>query len=174
VAPGEVDALRSKIASKLNVVSVLAGFTTAVMSAVLVQLLSKDDASSVAFAAVALYALAAILLVMSLLAYDQLTMPERFWAARRSTRRPSVLHTFPVARPPSSALRVLQQHAVRIWTSVVVALVIDALATWVLAAAALSPLGRWDKAALAVAAIVGVVVVCVWRDVFGPDLGVSD
>jgi hypothetical protein len=175
-SPADLDALRAKIGPKMTVVSILAGFATAILGGVLVQLPHEHPASRwIALGAVALYATAATVLVCALLANDQLTMPSRFWPAKRARDAPQRAGAFPVARPPSSAVRLLHQHTVRLWRSVVAALLIAASGTVVLVVAAYWPLGEpWQWTVVgATAAIPAAVAIWWWRR-FRPHLGSED
>jgi hypothetical protein len=136
-----IEALRQKVQSKMTVVGVLAGFTASMLTTVAVSLAGPDveqvmDRVLLQVASV-LFAAATGLLVLALLAYDRLMMPQRFWLTgrprARSTwcsplkigRRRDVLdpvRCWPVARPPSSAGWVLYQQSLWLWKWVMWAL----------------------------------------------------
>jgi hypothetical protein len=121
-----IEPLRQKISSKMTVLSVLTGFTLAVIAAVLVALPDDTAPRVLAAAATTCFACAAAMYVCILLAYDELMMPHRFWRADRrslTTRTPS--HPGGVARPPSSAGIVLYQYMVALWRWAMAALVVS-------------------------------------------------
>jgi hypothetical protein len=70
-----IDDLRSKIASKMTVLSVLAGFSTAIVAQILTQLPEGSPERGIAAGAAALFAVVAVVLIRGLLAYDRLMIP---------------------------------------------------------------------------------------------------
>jgi hypothetical protein len=119
----------------MTVLSVLAGFAAAMLTTIAVNLAGPDVLSergldrALMLAAVALFSLSAVMLVVALLGYDRLMMPQRFWGTARSPGGPDPLRSWPVARPPSSAGWVLYQHSVRLWRWVMWALVLAGIGT---------------------------------------------
>jgi hypothetical protein len=130
-----IEALRQKVQSKMMVLSVLAGFMAAMLTTVAVNLAGPDVGANrpgdraLLLAAVGFFSLATVVLVIALLAYDRLMMPQRFWGIVRSRGGTNPLRSGPVARPPSSAGWVLYQHSVKIWQRVILALVLAGMGT---------------------------------------------
>lgn len=120
-----IEPLRQKISSKMTVLSVLAGFSLAVIGVVLVALPDDTVPRLLAAGATTCFASAAAMYVYVLLAYDELMMPHRFWREERRSlpgRTPS--SPGPVARPPSSAGIFPYQHMVALWRWAMAALVL--------------------------------------------------
>ena len=110
--------LRQKIASKMDVAKVFGGVVTLAVGIVLNLLADSNKVAALshpvaAYFAAAALAIALVLYVSTLYAYDSLLMPTRFWATAvaKRRRRSSV-----VERPPSSANLVLQQNMINIWS----------------------------------------------------------
>ena len=74
-----IDQLREKIESKMTLLSVLAGFTLAVTGQVLIDLPKETGPRLLASGAAVCFVVAAATYFCTLLAYDQLMMPPRFW-----------------------------------------------------------------------------------------------
>ena len=109
--------LRQKIASKMDVAKVFGGVVILAVGILLNLLADPNKVAALnhplaVYFATAALAIALVLYVTTLYAYDSLLMPTRFWttAVARRRRRSSV-----VERPPSSANLVLQQNMVHIW-----------------------------------------------------------
>jgi phosphohistidine phosphatase SixA len=110
--------LRKKISSKMDVAKIFGGVVTLAVGFVLTLLADSKKVAALphpvaAYFAAAALAIALVLYVSTLYAYDSLLMPTRFWATAvtKRRRRSSV-----VERPPSSANLVLQQNMVNIWS----------------------------------------------------------
>ena len=127
-AQSAIEELRQKVQSKMTALSVLAGFTAAMLTTVAVNLAGPDVGDdrpgdrAFLLAAVAIFSLSTVVLLVALLAYDRLMMPHRFWGTVRSRGGPNPLRSRTVVRPPSSAGWVLYQHSVKIWQWVIGAL----------------------------------------------------
>jgi hypothetical protein len=176
---GAIDALREKIASKITVLGVLAGFTVALLGSVLVDLPDQSEQRTIALLSCACLATAAILFVGALLAYDQLMMPHRFWRTDRreepgrQTRDPT--DRGPVWRPPSSAGWILYQESIRLWGWVVGALIIAGVATWLLVLSTIWPIepGR-EQLLVLFSAVLPIVLSFFWWKSQRPQLGTED
>jgi phosphohistidine phosphatase SixA len=178
VTPSEaaaIESLRQKISSKMTVLSVLAGFTLAVIGAVLVALPDDTVPRLLAAGATACFAFAAAMYVCVLLAYDELMMPHRFWRAERkslSGRGPS--SPGPVARPPSSAGIVLYQHMVALWRWAMAALVLSGVGVTLLGVSAAAVNSAIAAVAVAVLGVVLGIAVRLWWARIKPHLGTDD
>jgi hypothetical protein len=94
-----IEQLRQKVESKMTVISVLAGFTAAVLATIAVELattraVGPDDVAnwdggdrSLLLLSVGALTLSLVLQISALLAYDRLMMPQRFWATTRARSR---------------------------------------------------------------------------------------
>lgn len=110
--------LLNKIKSKMDAAKVLGAFITGLLMFVLKDLFDLKDKqptdSLLQFIILASlsFTAAAWLFFSTLLAYDRLLMPQRFWGQELPKERPQ---KWPVWRPPSSAVWILYQNMVRIW-----------------------------------------------------------
>src|SRR5262249_2760287 len=154
--------------------SVLAGFATAILATVLLDVPKGSPQRTLTFAAAAALALAAVLLVGTLFAYDRLMMPTRFWRTGRLARVSDPLHAWPVWRPPSSAAWLLFQHSVALWRWAGVALGLGALATWLLATAAIRPTTAAGWILSVAAGLVPLALALTWWHTQKPRLGFED
>ena len=122
-AESAIQPLRAKLASKMTVLGVLAGFTLAVTAGVLDQSPTKVVPRALAGGAVTCFACAAAIYVCVLLTLttdDAAQVLARLlfaskWHARGVNRKV-------VRRPPSSAGIVIYQHMISLWHSVIWAL----------------------------------------------------
>jgi phosphohistidine phosphatase SixA len=120
IEPGDettAEQLRKKIGSKMDVAKVFGGVVTLAVGFVLNLLADHEKVAALphplaAYLAAAALAIALVLYVSTLYAYDSLLMPTRFWATAVAKRR---RHSSVVERPPSSANLVLQQNMIHIW-----------------------------------------------------------
>jgi hypothetical protein len=170
-----IDQLREKIESKMTLLSVLAGFTLAVTGQVLIDLPKETGPRLLASGAAVCFVVAAATYFCTLLAYDQLMMPPRFWRGGAPAATPrGPLGPGVVARPPSSAGIVLFQQMTAVWKWVIGALVITGAGVVLLGLSK-----AWTNGAAASLAVVGAagviaagIAVC-WSKV-RPRLGTED
>jgi len=170
-AADATESLQTKVASKMVVVSVLAGFVGAMLGQLLLDLPEGSVPRSLALLAAVLLALALTVLVGALLGYDRLGMPVRFWspAPIGKSGEPRFLR-----RPPSSSAWVVYQHSVRLWRWVGAALILAALGVAALALSVTSAGGwiAWGSTG-GVVVIIAVIGVVAWR-LAAPRLGAED
>jgi len=146
-----IDQLREKIESKMTLLSVLAGFTLAVTGQVLIDLPKETGPRLLASGAAVCFVVAAATYFCTLLAYDQLMMPPRFWRGGAPAATPrGPLGPGVVARPPSSAGIVLFQQMTAVWKWVIGALVITGAGVVLLGLSK-----AWTNGAAASLAVVG-------------------
>ena len=174
-AESAIEPLRAKLASKMTVLGVLAGFTLAVTAGVLDQLPTKVVPRALAGGAVTCFACAAAIYVCVLLAYDDLMMPPRFWRGSLASKwHARGVNRKVVRRPPSSAGIVIYQHMISLWHWVVWALGVS----WVgIVLLALSEVWVNGIPTFLVVAFMGVglgVVIVIWRLIHKPDNGTED
>ena len=119
--PELMAALLGKVESKMKTAGAFSGLLVAVLTFVLTGLVKREV--PLAFATVVSLGLllaSAWLFFATLIFYDSLTMPPRFWAHRRPRREPRWL----LERPPSSSLRIIHQNMVRTWSRMFVPAVV--------------------------------------------------
>jgi hypothetical protein len=170
--------LREKIQSKMTVLAVLAGFSTAVLAATAIELagnaVARPETRLLMLAAIALFFASAVVQIGTLLAYDRLMMPHRFWRTRqpRASRSPGELPTGVVERPPSSAGWVVYQESVRLWRWAVNAFIVAGAGVLVLLAAVACN----DLESVVVAGVAAIIVLLalICRRELPPDTGAPD
>jgi hypothetical protein len=167
--------MRAKVSSKMTVLSVLAGFATAILTMLLTSPPAEHPQRSFVFVAAALLAAAVIVFIGSLLAYDRLLLPTHFWRTESPTERGNPLTAHPVWRPPSSASWVVYQSSVLLWIWVEWALAAAALAAALLALSAVWPIGDPLEALLvAVTAVAAPAFAVFWWRRHRPRFGYKD
>jgi hypothetical protein len=170
--------LREKIQSKMTVLAVLAGFSTAVLAATAIELagnaVARPETRLLMLAAIALFFASAVVQIGTLLAYDRLMMPHRFWRTRQppALRSPGNLPTGVVERPPSSAGWVVYQESVRLWRWAVNAFIVAGAGVLVLLAAVACN----DLESVVVAGVAAIIVLLalICRRELPPDTGAPD
>lgn len=131
----QYEALLAKVESKMKTAGAFGGLLVALLTFVVTGLI-KDDLpiTGLTTASLGLLLIASWLFFASLISYDNLTMPVRFWSHRRrrgggDAKRPGWLRRRlaggPILeRPPSPSLRVLHQQMIGVWNAMFVPAVI--------------------------------------------------
>jgi phosphohistidine phosphatase SixA len=115
-----IEDLREKVRSKMEIAKLLSAFIAAGLGFVVSSLFDAAKVKylgrfvPVAEVGAVLLFIALLLYLTTMCSYDTLLMPRRFWSESSvaSDSRPSWI----VARPPSSALWILYQNMLHIWT----------------------------------------------------------
>lgn len=121
----EMAELKAKIKSKMAIAKTLGATITVVLAFQLGYLVDNEKLKPLETDRVALWALwlstgaffiALALFLATIYAYDRLLMPTRFWGEAPLPRNPKKRPKWLVWRPPSSAVWVLYQNMMRVWT----------------------------------------------------------
>ena len=179
--------LRQKIQSKMVVLAVLAGFSTAVLADTAIELAGDPAASAVSgdsgaisvdrlfmLVAMLLFFASAVVQTGTLLAYDRLMMPDRFWRTSRPRTLLGLenLLTGVVWRPPSSTGWIVYQESVRLWRCATIAFIADGAGAIFLLAAV--PSNSLECLIVAVTAMIVVLLAVVCRLRLWPATGSPD
>lgn len=154
--------LREKVKSKIDVAKVFGSIVTLLLGIVLNALADANKSQGLQHPggvqlAAGLLALALVLYVSSLYAFDSLLMPARYWNSTGRRRNRTDQRPRYARRPPSSATLVLQQNMVGVWSgpftlaNLLVLVAIGLLAwgvlpvgpAWIAGAGALALAGVW-------------------------------
>lgn len=171
----DVDAITTKIKSKMDTAKVFGAFLTALIVFVAGEFGRAPLPSSAAWAVIrgvslAALGVAAVLYFTTLFWYDRLLMPVRFWGAPDGRSHKTVV----VWRPPSSAVWVLYQNMQRTWRLLFVpATYLTGVGVAAFAAARIEPSSGWAAVMVGLVAVL-VAASGVWAWVSRPVLGVQD
>lgn len=171
--------LQDKIRSKMDTAKLLGAFLTAVLLLAARELAGPSNTPDwypwVAGGGLVLLGMGTAAYFVTMLLYDTLLMPVRFWPSPRA--KEGRWHRLPrgfVRRPPSPASWVLYQNMMRVWSHAFIpATLLGAVGTLAVVVALAQPSGTWWWWVLVAAASGVLVTFLVWRAA-RPNLGVSD
>jgi phosphohistidine phosphatase SixA len=177
----DLTALREKIKSKMEVTKLLSVFITTALAFLLGSMIDEQKVAALRAHGGAIWALnlsaaaffvAIALYLATLYAYDRLLMPTRFWAEAPLPTNPKKRPKWLAWRPPGSALWVVYQNMMRVWSYLFMSATYAVLVGLVLLAYAVFHLERPEVFWTGV--VIGLILFRFWYRHFRPRLGTQD